>query len=253
MSNTIAGTEIFSESYEIVYSIFKMFFESILIKNCNIMSLSLNNIFGKIPKFFRLLIFFLLAIVCSQIANKNYPKFDHHLLLVIQNQNNPALDFIFKRIYQVTGVSITAIIVAITLGVFIWRRYWLEAKIFAFGTLGILILIDQILKPLFDRRRPPEPFLVKDLGWDSFPSGHAAGNLVLYFYLSYILAAWYPKFTVHIYSFASILLILIGFSSIYVKAHWLTDILAGYGFGYVWLLICLNFLKHSSNKYKNKV
>jgi membrane-associated phospholipid phosphatase len=217
------------------------------------MSLSLNNIFGKIPKFFRLLIFFLLAIVSSQIANKNYPKFDHHLLLVIQNQNNPAFDFIFKRIYQVTGVSITAIIVAITLSVFIWRRYWLEAKIFALGTLGILILIDQILKPFFDRRRPPEPFLVKDLGWDSFPSGHAAGNFVLYFYLSYIVAAWYPKLTVYVYSCATILLMLIGLSSIYVKAHWLTDILAGYGFGYVWLLICLNFLKRSNSKYKNKV
>ena len=121
-------------------------------------------------------------------------------------------------------------------------RYWHEAIALAFATLGILILVDEILKPFFDRRRPPKPRLVEDLSRDSFPSGHAAGNLVLYFYLSFILATRYPKLTKYIYGLATLIILSIGFSSIYVNAHWTTDIIGGYIFGYLWLLISLGFL-----------
>lgn len=154
----------------------------------------------------------------------------------------------FVTIYKISGTYLTGSLVLITLAILIRKKYWQEAKGLAFATLGILLLVDEVLKPLFERPRPPKPRLVTDLSPDSFPSGHAAGNLVLYFYLSFILAARYPKLTKYIYSLATVIVLLIGFSSVYTKAHWTTDILGGYLFGYLWLLVSLTLLQFLERK-----
>ena len=106
-----------------------------------------------------------------------------------------------------------------------------------------MILVDEILKPFFDRNRPPKPRLAEGLSRHSFPSGHAAGNIVLYFYLSFVIATRYPKLRVYVYAIATAIVISIGFASVYTKAHWLTDVLAGYVFGYLWLIVSLCLLK----------
>lgn len=187
---------------------------------------------------------------CYQIYQKHHPEFDNWFISILGDRNNIFLNTILKIVYAIGGVYIAGGIVAISLGILIWRAYWQKAAALSVATAGILILVDEILKPLFGRRRPPKPRLVEDLSRDSFPSGHAAGNLVLYFYLSFILAVKYPKLKLYIYSLATIIVFLIGLASIYTKAHWLSDILAGYLFGYLWLLVSLNFLNYLQNKYK---
>ena len=201
---------------------------------------------GKINFYLVLLLLIPSIILCYQILNKDYSQLDSQILQALQKRRHFFLNIFSIAIYQISGAYITGLIVFIALVILIRQRYWQEAKTLAFATLGILILVDQILKPFFDRRRPPQPRLVKDLSRESFPSGHAAGNLVLYFYLSFVLAARYPHLAKYIYGLATILVLLIGFSSIYVNAHWATDILAGYVFGYLWLLVSLTILKFSS-------
>ena len=181
--------------------------------------------------------------LCRQIITKNYPNLDFYILERLQQQRNWLTDNFATLIYQIGGAHITAIIVAIALGILIRKRYWQESKALAFATLGILLLIDLILKPLFDRRRPPSPRLVHGLSRESFPSGHSAGNLVLYFYLSFILAVRYPHLAKYIYGLATIIVLLVGWSSVYTNAHWATDVVAGYVFGYLWLLVSLAVLR----------
>ena len=179
----------------------------------------------------------------DRIINKNYYQLDLQIVRFIEQQRNFLLDFFFTNVYRITGTYFTGSVVLIALIILILQRYWQEVKTLVFATLGILLLVDKILKPLFDRPRPPKPRLVSDLSPDSFPSGHAAGNLVFYFYLSFIISARYPSLRGYVYTLSTILVLLIGFSSIYTKAHWATDILAGYSFGYFWLLISLSLLK----------
>jgi membrane-associated phospholipid phosphatase len=181
--------------------------------------------------------------LCYQIFQKNYDALDLNILEFLGNQRNSSLDFIFTNVYRTSNTYVTGAIVLIALITLIRQRYWSEAKALVFATAGILILVDKVLKPFFDRDRPPKPRLVSDLSPDSFPSGHAAGNLVFYFYMSLIIATKYPHLTKYVYGVATCLVLLIGFSSLYVKAHWTTDVLGGYVFGYCWLLISLNFLK----------
>lgn len=153
------------------------------------------------------------------------------------------LNWIFRTIYLSGGTYIAGAISLIALVTMIRKSYQREAKTFVFTSLGILLLVDKILKPFFDRPRPPKPRLVEDLSPDSFPSGHAAGNLALYFYLSFIIATQYPQFKAYIYGAATIIVFLIGFASIYTQAHWFSDVLAGYVFGYLWLMLSLALLK----------
>ncbi|MGD1921954.1 MAG: phosphatase PAP2 family protein [Pleurocapsa sp.] len=166
----------------------------------------------------------------------------------LQQRRHLILDFIFPTIYQIGTAEVTGLIVACILLFLIRKRYWLEVKTLVFATLGILILVDRILKPLFDRRRPPKPRLVEDLSRESFPSGHAAGSVVLYFYLSFIICLRYPQKAKYVYTLATIFILLIGFSSVYVNAHWATDIIAGYAFGYCWLMISLIYFRFSKCK-----
>jgi undecaprenyl-diphosphatase len=164
------------------------------------------------------------------------------ILIKVPHQIFPASwDGIFKVIYFGTGVKVTAVIVACTLIFLAWKRYWLEAKVLAFSTLGILILVDQILKPIISRSRPDDR-LVHVVG-RSFPSGHATGNILFYYFVAYLLAERFPHLTIYIYGLATALLILIGFSSVYLRVHWPADIVAGYGLGYVCLTISLGILE----------
>ena len=202
-------------------------------------------------KNFYLLLLLLIPFVqlCYQTINKDYYPLDTQIYELLESFRNPLLDFVFTNVYRLTGTYFTGSVVLITLITLIRQRYWQEVKALVFATLGILLMVDEVLKPFFDRSRPPKPRLVSDLSPDSFPSGHAAGNLVFYFYMSVIIAARYPHLAKYLFGFATTIVLLIGFSSVYVKAHWATDILAGYVFGYCWLLtslVLLQFLHHRS-------
>ena len=184
-----------------------------------------------------------LCLICIRIYQEEYLKIDNYLLILFSEKTNNYLNLLSQGAYKIGDTHIAGSIVIIALMVMVWQKYKKEAFAFAFATLGILILVDEILKPFFDRNRPPKPRLVEDLSRHSFPSGHAAGNIVLYFYLSFIIATKYPESKVYVYGVATAIVILIGFGSIYTNAHWLTDVLAGYVFGYLWLIISLNLLK----------
>lgn len=201
-------------------------------------------------------VLFLLTIpflqLCYRTLHKNYHQVDVQIYHFLETLRNPGLDWIFTNIYRITGTYVTGTVVLVALISLIRQRYWSEVKALVFATLGILLLVDEVLKPLFDRPRPFKPRLVEDLSPDSFPSGHAAGNLVFYFYMSFVLVARYPQLAKYAYGLSTLLVLLIGFSSVYVKAHWATDILAGYGFGYLWLSISLGLLRFLTRKQIDK-
>jgi len=164
----------------------------------------------------------------------------------INSLHTPVFKYTLPAFYWLGNAGTSAVFVIIGLGVLGWKRYWNEAVILAFSTLGILLIIDKGLKPFFARYRPPNN-IPSAIGY-SFPSGHASGNTMLYFYIASILAVRFPKMATYFYGLATILLILMGFGSVYTRAHWLTDILAGYGVGYIWFTIVMALLNLSNFK-----
>ena len=99
---------------------------------------------------------------------------------------------------------------------------------------------------VYTNRQTPRPQLwqqlIKETSF-SYPSGHALGSMVIYGFIAYLLAFHYPKFAQIIYTFAAILIGAIGLSRLYLGVHWPTDIIAGYGVGYLWLMFSITMLK----------
>jgi membrane-associated phospholipid phosphatase len=97
------------------------------------------------------------------------------------------------------------------------------------------------LKELFRRLRPnlSEPW-VTARGW-SFPSGHAMGSLVAYGFLAYLITRITPADFPRRKAIAllALLVLLIGFSRIYLGVHFLSDVIGGYAAAAVWLTFCI--------------
>jgi undecaprenyl-diphosphatase len=101
-----------------------------------------------------------------------------------------------------------------------------------------------LLKQLFQRKRPLSPLLKAAKGL-SFPSGHAIMAVTFYGLLIYILQHGltidWLKWVVTI--LVIVLIVLIGFSRIYLRVHYASDVAAGFIIGLLWLLISLAVLK----------
>jgi membrane-associated phospholipid phosphatase len=129
------------------------------------------------------------------------------------------------------------VVVAIVLAV---RRRWSLLLGWAAALSGVGEL-NPFLKGIFRRLRPqlPEPWIMEP-GW-SFPSGHAMGSFVTYGFLAYLLTritpANFPRRTAIVA--LAFFVLLIGFSRIYLGAHYLSDVVGGYAAAAVWLTFCV--------------
>jgi undecaprenyl-diphosphatase len=97
------------------------------------------------------------------------------------------------------------------------------------------------LKLFFHRARPDETWaLIHDSGY-SFPSGHAAMSVIFYGLVAYFLISLLrrPLWKMSVIAAFFLLILVIGFSRIYLGVHWFSDILAGWFLGFSILVFML--------------
>ncbi len=176
---------------------------------------------------------------------------DSQLLDSLHKQIPAGLGSVLLIVYQLSGMHVTAVLVLAVLCFLALKRFWPDLICIAIGTAGILVIVDGILKPWFDRHRPDGKLLA--LGGPSFPSGHAAGSVVFYFMSCILLAAHYPRLRQPLYVISSLWVALVWLSTLYVRAHWPSDILAGATVGYLWLSFCLAGLTVWERHHRKKI
>ena len=186
-----------------------------------------------------LLILSVVAWLCTEVWEKEAFSLDRSFLLWLHQFANPQLD---RVMLFFTALGDPPTVVTIFLITSVWlllkRRYSDEIR-FAIVCAGGVI-INQEMKLFFAKPRPELwPRLITDLTF-SFPSGHAVGSMVVYGFLAYILAKELQSYRLYIYAIASIFIVAIGLSRLYLGVHYPTDIIAGYGVGFLWLTTCLN-------------
>lgn len=124
------------------------------------------------------------------------------------------------------------------------RRRWLLLRGWVAALAGGGVL-DLVLKTLVHRPRPyfAHPFTTAT-GF-SFPSGHSMGSLIGYGMLAYfaILSLRRTGARVAVGVAASLLVLLIGFSRLYLGVHYFSDVVAGFTGGVVWLSVCISGLE----------
>jgi undecaprenyl-diphosphatase len=122
------------------------------------------------------------------------------------------------------------------------RRYagsWVPLMVLSAALVGAVVLGD-VVKPLVARARPPYAASVGVNGY-TFPSGHATQSIAVYGGLAYVAAGWLRTWSAKVaaWTIAVVVVLLIGFSRIYLGLHWVTDVLGGYALGAVWLAAVL--------------
>ena len=120
---------------------------------------------------------------------------------------------------------------------FVLLKNWKRAIESAAIGLGGFI-VNYIMKLSFHRLRPPNPLIAK-LENFSFPSGHATSAFIFYGLITYLVwKTGIPK--PYKYIIGSILILfslLIGFSRVYLRVHYPSDVLAGFCIGFAWLIL----------------
>ena len=95
---------------------------------------------------------------------------------------------------------------------------------------ALAVLLQNILKPLFDRTRP-EAGVLAELG-PSFPSGHSTAAAAVWLTVCYVLIRerMLPGIAMIV---AWLVMLLVGVSRIYLGVHWPSDVVAGWSVGVI--------------------
>ena len=131
------------------------------------------------------------------------------------------------------------------------KHKWHSIKIPAIAISSLVLMF--VLKRLFNRPRPDIPLLYEAKGL-SFPSGHALMSVTFYGLLIYIVFKTYrdKDWKWIIISLLILLILIIGFTRVYLRVHYTTDVIAGYCIGFLWLVFAVWFLnrleKYSQRK-----
>jgi membrane-associated phospholipid phosphatase len=203
---------------------------------------------GLMLSFFSLNMFFELS---EDLMEQERFQFDQVIIQYVSNIRTDTITEVMKFITFLGGKTILTLLL---IGSLIWlivkrKNYW--GAIFYIIAVAGGGLLNLGLKHWFGRIRPENSVIVEQ-GF-SYPSGHAMGSLIYYGFLGYLLVRSQRGKSIKVsLSMAFIaLILLIGFSRIYLGVHYPSDVLAGFSAGTVWLLLCIGG-RESIRAYKKR-
>ena len=174
--------------------------------------------------------------------------FDQVQHLVTERNNKRMLFITYLGKHQ---FLVPANLAVLTWYLFIQKRTWFSIRVvaIALSSLGLMLLF----KKIFQRKRPINPLLMPVKGM-SFPSGHALMSVAFYGLVIYIVVNTVDKSVQPVIIAPLAALIgLIGFSRVYLRVHYTSDVMAGFTIGLSWLLLSLKTLNRLEMYNKEKV
>lgn len=155
------------------------------------------------------------------------------------NVISPGLTPVMKGVTYFASATFLQITYVALVVVFLFRQSWKRAiEITTIGLGGYTV--NYFMKWFFHRPRPANP-LIDPLTNFSFPSGHAMSGFIFYGLLTYLV--WktdLPKPYKYVVGGVLILFaLLIGFSRIYLRLHYPSDVVAGFCIGFAWLALSI--------------
>jgi membrane-associated phospholipid phosphatase len=160
-------------------------------------------------------------------------RWDVHFAAWLHAHANGSLLRLFDVVTFFGSVPFLGLLTVAGAVVLVRRRAAEEAALLCVVALGIEIL-NALLKLAFHRPRPELTYVHLDTY--SFPSGHAAGSTAIWGVLLFLLARRLARPARIACGVAWVALVVaIGFSRLYLEAHYLSDVLAGISLGAAWL------------------
>ena len=171
----------------------------------------------------------------QEIMNGDIVGYDIVSKLFKFNVSTPIAKFITNFGGAIFVISLTTILF------FVIKDKKIRISIIA--NLGIVTILNQIIKFIMQRPRPTEFRIIEETGY-SFPSGHSMVSLAFYGYLVYLIYKYinnkHLKRTLII--ILSILICVIGVSRIYLGVHYTSDVLGGFLISMAYLIIYIELV-----------
>ena len=162
---------------------------------------------------------------------------DRRIYEALYAGHNPALVAV-ARFFTALGEPVT--LIAAGVAVALWLLYAGRARL-ALVLIAIVLAgrsLAEIQRYWVARVRPDaEPHLVV-VQTSSFPSGHAANSMIFYLALALALTAG-TRWQRPAVAGAVLLSLLIGTSRVMLGVHWPSDVIGGWAFGMLWVLLTL--------------
>ncbi|MFP7756295.1 VTT domain-containing protein [Thermodesulfobacteriota bacterium B35] len=160
---------------------------------------------------------------------------DQYLFNLLQGLRTPWGDTLMILLTMSGDGIVSLFLVVIVCGWLLWKRQGYSARFLAI-TAGGGFLLALVVKNI---TRIPRPLALYQGGqqW-AFPSSHATMAVVVYGFLALLCGRelppgrrWLPG------ALATLFITAIGFSRLYLGAHWFSDVAAGYALGTAWLIL----------------
>lgn len=182
--------------------------------------------------FFLLMIFF--CLFAKTILQKGTFAFDQTIFNLIEKIRSNQATTIFKIVTNL--VSLPALIIFCLL-IYLNSFTRKHGNLIVIN-LGIIMLINYLLKLFFARERPFGLALIEETGY-SFPSGHSMVSMAYFGFLIYLIyqgnMSTFQK-TIFI-MLCSVIILAIGVSRIYLGVHYPSDVLGGFFLSIAYLIV----------------
>lgn len=199
---------------------------------------------------FQLVIFFCIIGFCllSFLAKYNsYLFFDPLITNLVQQINIYGFDTLMRFLSLIGNPPISFFLTSVII-ILLFLIGKKKDGITILSSVAGIILLSLFLKIAISRPRP-DPLLIQlRIPFEetmSFPSGHVLFYIGLFGILLF-LSFTQLKSTLLRYFLSCIclsLIILIGFSRIYLGVHWFSDVLASYFIGFVWIFVVVSIYR----------
>jgi len=173
------------------------------------------------------------------IANP-FGGIDHGIALWFHAHLTPTFVSVLRGITEFGSGEWIAVVLSIAVLFFVFKRWWPSLLMMVVAVPGGMLL-NEWIKILVHRHRPFVDGWFVDWSGYSFASGHTIGATLLYGQLALFIIPMIKNRggRALVFSAATFVIVLVGFSRIALGAHYLTDVLGGIFLGTSWLTFCL--------------
>lgn len=185
--------------------------------------------------------------LASEMREDGFLFFDIPTMVFLHQWASPRIDAFFSVVSQIGylwGVVPANVLILLWLVV---RRRYRDGLFFGLAVLGSLAL-NLAAKNYFARVRPELWLSIAPEHSYSFPSGHAMGSVTLG--VAATLLCWHSRWRWPVFVAASVFIVLVGMSRMYLGVHYPSDILAGWAAGTAWVVAMYHLVAREAPKPK---
>lgn len=187
----------------------------------------------------------LFALVAGHVVNGGaLAIIDVQLAQWLHEHSRPRLTQCLLALTHLHDPIVISVVAALITLYFIWKKRWYAALAVLLVVQGGMLL-NLLAKQAFHRARPSFENPLVTLTTYSFPSGHVVASTVFYGVLAALLisqtTSWRRACCIALTVLAMV--VLVAFSRMYLGAHYLSDVLAGFLEAIAWLALCLTAIQ----------